>query len=200
MANHIHNRLTVTLDALGHESSIESFRLRAARVDPEYHKSVFTEAPEFPLQLSFWNFRRPGPAAREKYNDSSVGARDGWYDWNNRNWGTKWDAWDVSGIKGGVGRKLRLVYDFTTANATPLPVLEAMMAMFPYLNFELRWQDEGGPGGVITGVNGIWSETDRFNGATSHTEATESRRLVTCDCLLTGGAHTPFPDCPAALE
>lgn len=192
MANHVQNRLTVTLDALGHESSIDSFRRHAAKVNPEYR--------EHPSELSFWNFKRPDPAAMETYNDSSVGARDGWYNWNNKNWGTKWDAWDVSVIQGGVGRKLRLVYDFTTANATPLLVLEAMMALFPYLNFELRWQDEGGPGGVITSVNGIWSETDRFNGATSHTEATESRRLVKCDCLLTGGEIVPFPDCPAAPE
>lgn len=188
MANHITNRLTVTLDALGHESSIDSFARHAAKVDPEYH--------EFPSQLSFWNFKRPDAAAMKTYDRSMVGAKDGWYDWNSQNWGTKWDAYDVSAVQGGSGRKVHLIYDFATANATPLPALEAMMELFPYLNFELRWQDEGGPGGTITAVNGIWSETDRFNGATSHTEATESRRLVTCDCLLTAGAHTPFSDCP----
>jgi hypothetical protein len=75
-----------------------------------------------------------------------------------------------------------------------------MMEAFPNLTFTLRWHDEGGPGGEYQGADGIWHETDRFSGATSHTEATEPRRLTQCDCLLTGGDHTPFPDCPATPE
>lgn len=200
MANHVTNRLTVATPALGYSSELARFSRQAATVDPEYHKSEFTEASDYPLRLSFWNFKRPDAAAMKTYDRSMVGAVDGWYDWNNKNWGTKWDAYDVHGANVYSGPRHWLQYDFTTANGAPVPVLEKMMEMFPTLIFTLQWQDEGGPGGEVRGADGIWIETDRFEGATSHTEATEHRRLIKCDCLLTGGDHTPFSDCPAAPE
>jgi len=203
VANHITNRLTVSMGPGAEVIDLQKFAIRAAMLDPEHHRLQAADAPaalQVPYRLSFWNFKRPDPAAMETYNDSSVGARDGWYNWNNRNWGTKWDAYDVHGTTCYVGKTQWLEYNFTTANGAPVPVLEAMMEAFPNLTFKLQWQDEGGPGGEFQGADGIWHETDRFRGASSHTEATERRRLVTCDCLATGGEIVPFPDCPVAPE
>lgn len=200
MANHVTNRLTVSTPSVGYSSTLLDFRIQANKFDPDYHKSEFTEAPDYPYRLSFWNFKRPDREMMDEYNDSSVGARNGWYNWNSRNWGTKWDAYDVRGTNVYSGPRHWLRYDFTTANAAPVLVMEQMMAMFPKLIFTLQWQDEAGPGGEFRGADGIWHETDRFTGATSHTEATEPRRLVKCQCLVTDGEYTPFPDCPAASK
>jgi len=203
VANIITNRLTVTLGQGATPNDLHKFTIRAAMLDPEHHALQEADAPmalQVPYRLSFWNFKRPDPSAMTEYNDSSVGAKNGWYDWNNRNWGTKWDAWDVHGTTCYSGKTQWLKYDFATANGAPVPALEAMMEQFPNLNFQLRWQDEGGPGGEIQGSDGIWHETDRFGGALSHTEATDTRRLVKCQCLLTGGDYVPFPDCPVATE
>lgn len=203
MANHITNRLTVKLRPGASPLALQSFTIQAGTIDPDYHTELGPDARtplQVPYRLSFWNFKRPDPAMMDEYNDSSVGARNGWYDWNIQNWGTKWDAYNAQGTSVHSGSRTWLQYEFTTANSPPIKVLELMMDAHPDLVFTLKWHDEGGPGGEFQGADGIWHETDRFNSATSHVEAMESRRLVKCDCALTGGDHTPFSDCPATPE
>lgn len=60
-----------------------------------------------------------------------------WYDWNIKNWGTKWNASD-SEEKGGK-------ITFQTAWSPPVPVILATSKQFPKLEFVLRFW-EGGAG------------------------------------------------------
>lgn len=58
----------------------------------------------------------------------------GWYDWNVRYWGTKWDAMDVT-YEGGA-------FFFDTAWSAPLPVIRRLAEMFPDILFVLTYADE----------------------------------------------------------
>lgn len=63
-----------------------------------------------------------------------------WYEWCNRNWGTKWNAYGYDGMMGGYpgGNTLR----FQTAWSAPHPVMETLAEMFPNVEIEHEWADE----------------------------------------------------------
>lgn len=58
-----------------------------------------------------------------------------WYEWCNRVWGTKWNAYDAGpGEDGAV--------TFSTAWDYPEPVIEALSKQFPDATVRIRWADE----------------------------------------------------------
>ena len=59
----------------------------------------------------------------------------GWYDWNMKNWGTKWNAYDFEYL-GGNGIK------FETAWSFPKPVIVALSKHFPDITFSFMYADE----------------------------------------------------------
>lgn len=61
-----------------------------------------------------------------------------WYDWSCENWGTKWDAGDVSLNMGSEGIQL----SFQTAWSTPEPIWAKLAELFPSLEFHIRFADE----------------------------------------------------------
>lgn len=61
-----------------------------------------------------------------------------WYGWDIENWGTKWDAYNVSFE---VSEK-RISLCFQTAWATPYPIFEALTKMFPNLSIYVDFADE----------------------------------------------------------
>jgi len=86
-----------------------------------------------------------------------------WYNWNNRNWGTKWDV-AVSDEKedsntymeGPVanGDNLVVYYNFETAWSRPLPALENLSAQYPDLLLTLSYEEETGWGGECEFLRG----------------------------------------------
>lgn len=64
-----------------------------------------------------------------------------WYEWCNRNWGTKWNAYHqhIGYLDEG-----ELYLEFDTAWSPPEPVYEAIAERFPDLQLEIRYIDEGG--------------------------------------------------------
>lgn len=72
---------------------------------------------------------------------SAMSDPDNWYNWNVRNWGTKWDAHAESPMHD----EFDTIYRFDTAWAPPILVIEALAAQYPTLNFDLRYA-EGGMG------------------------------------------------------
>ena len=67
------------------------------------------------------------------------GFNSGGYEWCKENWGTKWDAGDVSIYKRGNTQMV----SFRTAWNPPLPVMEAMVKKFPTLELELNYFECG---------------------------------------------------------
>ena len=85
-----------------------------------------------------------------------------WYDWSIENWGTKWDAYEVSYEYGG-GTELEL--NFQTAWSTPKPIFDKLAEMFPELSIYIEYADEdwGSNCGTITYENGemtSWEDGD----------------------------------------
>ena len=73
-----------------------------------------------------------------------------WYDWSCANWGTKWNAYSVQEIPGGV--------QFDTAWSMPEPVISALAARFPDERIEIKYADED------IGSNYGWVIYDGQNG------------------------------------
>lgn len=61
---------------------------------------------------------------------------DRWYDWNNKNWGTKWNSYNGS-MDFDKEFDDEVSYKFDTAWAPPGPILEALQDKFPDLS--IRW-------------------------------------------------------------
>lgn len=89
-----------------------------------------------------------------------------WYQWQIENWGTKWNAYDLS-RKRYYDYPADTNYDirtstivFDTAWNTPRPVFDALFAKFPDLTFEIHYADEaiGENCGIIRGKSGVCSE------------------------------------------
>jgi len=68
-----------------------------------------------------------------------------WYDWAPEKWGTKWNAYDQTEIEPNL-------IQFDTAWSCPIPVLEALAAKFPEVEFICEFADEdiGSNQGTLT--------------------------------------------------
>lgn len=95
----------------------------------------------------FWNIISPEEDAYPTY--ISDPGPHGWYEWNRRNWGTKWD------VKPSVflDRDL-LTYEFDTAWSPPEQAIFRLSEQNPDLYIQLQWRDEENDGAVWEFKNG----------------------------------------------
>lgn len=78
-----------------------------------------------------------------------------WYSWNNRNWGTKWDASDAELVaEESNGDNLVLYYKFETAWSYPEAVITKLSEQYPNLLFTLEYEEEQGWGGEMEILRG----------------------------------------------
>jgi len=94
--------------------------------------------------------------AAEESNLKKYGYKN-WYDWCVNNWGTKWnaggdnDAMQVD-YDEDVGNQSIALFQFDTAWAPPLGVLEKLMETHPELSIECRYHEPG------VGFFGVWTD------------------------------------------
>jgi hypothetical protein len=96
-----------------------------------------------------------------------------WYNFNNREWGTKWDVGVSSDDKAPDtymegptpnGDNLVVYYNFNTAWSRPLPAMHKLSAQYPDLLFTLSYEEETGWGGEMEFLRGeIISESGYDN-------------------------------------
>ena len=82
-----------------------------------------------------------------------------WYEWRCNNWGTKWNADDVSVHNS--------IVTFTTAWANAEPVIKALSEKFPEVTITVKFADEdlgGGNNGCYSYTNGVvnWITEDSY--------------------------------------
>lgn len=123
-----------------------------------------------------------------------------WYDWNNRNWGTKWDIAVADGeeypnttmdkVDGFIH------YHFETAWSPVIGLLvEELSPKFPTLKFDYDYEEEQGWGGSITFKNGEVLDSSEYDIPNSHEEFTS--RDQTCVCEWNDDdPDSWFDDCP----
>jgi hypothetical protein len=128
------------------------------------HKLDFMKIHPYPKELDITAGREGADdspeqkalVAAEKSNLKRYGYKN-WYDWCVNNWGTKWNA-------GGDNDAMQVDYDedvndqgtalfqFDTAWAPPLGVLEKLMDTHPELSIECRYSEPG------VGFFGVWTD------------------------------------------
>lgn len=123
---------------------------------------------------------------------------DGWYDWNVRNWGTKWDACNPEmtnddPTSGSIG------YRFDTAWSPAEGAFQAMVSQHPELSFEFYNEEEQGWGVEFSGEDGELSVIKEWDIPTSHKDWEDLGQ----DCRACGYYESTedqddlFDDCPA---
>lgn len=167
--------------------------------------------------ISFWNFVRPtdeelpyyfghktkpedeipeGLSMDERLAKKLTFSGSDWYDWNVRNWGTKWDANDaeldqnLDELKEGDS----LTYRYSTAWGIPEPAMRAMVEQHPELSFSFECEEEQGWGANYEGDEGILSMVKEWDIPSCHADFDNLGR----DCwgCESGDQEEMYEDCP----
>jgi len=134
MPNWCYNTLTITSD----EKQLKQLKQKAKRKE-----SKNLEKSDFSLNKLY-----PTP------KDAS------WYDWNIKNWGTKWDitAYIFSPTKN------KLNYSFDSAWLPPDNAIIHISKQYPKLNFTLKYEESGCAfAGILKVKNGIVEKNEIWN-------------------------------------
>jgi len=124
--------------------------------------------------FAFWNIVKP--TNLETYNgpqpklDLSKGVSfdsDHWYDWNVRNWGTKWDVAVGDDNKYPETEltdesETYLGYRLNTAWSPPAEAITKLSKQYPNLVFTLSFEEETGWGGEVVFKNGQGKEIEHY--------------------------------------
>ena len=107
-----------------------------------------------------------------------------WYNFNVREWGTKWDVAvseddkhpDTYMEEAQNGENYVVYYNFNTAWSRPLPALQKLSAQYPNLLMTLSYEEETGWGGEMEFLRGeVISESEYDN---------KCRECDETDCLI----------------
>ena len=125
--------------------------------------------------FSFWNIKKPTDLNAYLYEESSGIPADGgdwftgngWYDWNVRNWGTKWDVavensdqYPETKILDETDRRIQ--YKFDTAWSPPIPAIAELSKKHSRVVFTLDYEEETSWGGQMVFRNGIMEQTSEY--------------------------------------
>lgn len=172
--------------------------------------------------FSFWNFIEPedkeayhadphgkkpdeyeGWSAEEKMAFDLRFTGNGWYDWNVRNWGTKWDASDSSVDEPTCDGKgnASVSISFQTAWSIPEPIFTAMVQQHPTIDFDFESEEEQGWGAKYTSSDGDEGErslilTEEWDIPDSHADYVERGREDSCACAWQDEEEDWYDDCP----
>jgi hypothetical protein len=171
--------------------------------------------------ISFWNFIRPTdeelpyyfghkvkPEDEDDPNATSeqklakamtFGGSDA-YDWNVRNWGTKWDAGsaELEENLDDLKDKDTLTYRYETAWSIPEPFMVAMVEQHPELIFDFECEEEQGWGATFDGRDGKLSLTKEWDIPQSHADWVDLGREDSCVCGWSD--DETYDDCPTARK
>ena len=134
--------------------------LKEVEIETTFNKPVF----------AFWNICKPedmnaylhdeGTGVPDDPNDEKAWFQsNNWYDWNVRNWGTKWDVANVDEDEYPetelmTDEETKLQYSFNTAWAPPIPAINKLSKQYPSLKINLDYEEETGWGGEIEFTDG----------------------------------------------
>ena len=110
-----------------------------------------------------------------------------WYDWNVRNWGTKWDVAVRDGDEypetelyeetdSSVG------YKFNTAWSPPIEAITKLSEQYPSLEINLSYEEETGWGGSVNFNNGIATEEESYDNKCRDCDSLNTLEYCENDC------------------
>jgi len=193
MPNWVFNSIVVE----GAKADVDAFLEHAKKPTP------FCANDDHEREFNFHSFITPPADKVEEYLGQSgwiggeqVGSGEfNWYQWNNANWDTKWNACDVNIDRHSDGS---VSIRFDTAWCQPTPIFCAMAEQFPNLNFDIEYEEEQGWGGTIRFVKGEVAFESEWDCPDSHSDYTERGR--DCICTYEDNQEDWYGDCPREEE
>ena len=135
-----------------------------------------------------------GFADGEKKGDSEYN----WYNFNNREWGTKWDACEVELLEED---ETSLHYKFDTAWSSPTPVIEKLAQQNPNLNITLEYREEQGWGAEINFQGSTTEIIREWDVPSTHEEEMEANDNYCWRCENFDGDYDDlYDDCPENIK
>jgi hypothetical protein len=211
MPNWVTNRITIN----GSEQAIADFKAKAGKPIPigivEGTDEIEYSDESDHNPLSFQNFIAPPLEAiksgeyfgtRGFVEGNKVGhTSNNWYEFNNREWGTKWDSSDT---ELEVDQPTQLEYSFATAWSPPEQVLHAMVEQHQDLSFEVWWEEEQGFGAELAteDFEGIRTlvEQRTWDIPSSHSDYVEKDDVDSCYCAWEENPNEWYDDCENVEE
>jgi hypothetical protein len=136
---------------------------------------IYKEATHDNPVFAFWNIIKPEDMNAYLHEESTGIPKEGeewfqsnnWYDWNVRNWGTKWDVAVQNGEEYPETQildegELFINYKFDTAWSPPLPAIEKLSKQHSRVVFTLDYEEETSWGGEIVFRNGIMEQLNEY--------------------------------------
>ena len=128
------------------------------------------------------------PTFPEKF-DMKFDGND-WYNFNNREWGTKWDVAvaeddqysNTSIQEAENGENYVVHYNFETAWSRPIPALQKLSAQYPTLLFTLSYEEETGWGGEMEFLRGEIISQSEYDSMCRDCDATDCMEYCENDC------------------
>ena len=204
MPNWVYNYLTVE----GSKEDIAKLKAQVGATVKTKYKSadeVDEEVDREPI-FSFMNILPPPEDKLDEYhavhgyaNGEKTGDTEyNWYNFNVREWGTKWDARDVDLLEDD---ETYLHYKFDTAWSPPTEVIAKLAEQNPNLNITLEYREEQGWGGEVN-FNGSTTEVVKeWDIPDSHAEEIEVNNEYCWKCENFDGDYSDlYEDCPENLK
>ena len=220
MPNWVYNSLT----AEGSAEDISALKQKLNTPFTRVHEGYDMEAKEMKFKtytfsnpvFAFWNIIQPTDMETYQlqkdpnHNDSIIDFNgNNWYDWNVRNWGTKWDI-AVSDDEQYPETELvtdtedTLIYRFNTAWSPPIQAIEKLSQMFPNIEFDLEFEEETGWGGNYIFSDGDGTEVESYENKCRDCDSVDTLEFcdngcgeICSDCNYMGEADL---DCVAECE
>ena len=110
-----------------------------------------------------------------------------WYDWNVRNWGTKWDVAVSNDEKYPeteitIDSEDTLGYRFNTAWGPPTEAIVKLSTQYPDLDFELSYEEETGWGGLMQFEAGNINEIESYENKCRDCDSINTMEYCENDC------------------
>jgi hypothetical protein len=204
MPNWVYNHLTID----GSKEDIAKVKAQVGATVKTKYKSadeVDEEVDREPI-FSFMNILPPPEDKLDEYhavhgyaNGEKTGDTEyNWYNFNVREWGTKWDARDVDLLEDD---ETYLHYKFDTAWSPPTEVIAKLAEQNPNLNITLEYREEQGWGGEVN-FNGSTTEVVKeWDIPDSHAEEIEVNNEYCWRCENFDGDFSDlYEDCPENLK
>lgn len=147
--------------------------------------------------FAFWNIIKPTDLDAYHQQAEFKGTTlpidfsgDDWYNWNVRNWGTKWDVAvsstetypDTTMEDTANGDNHVVHYNFQTAWSRPMPALINLSSQYPDLLFTLSYEEETGWGGELELLRGTVISESEYDNMCRNCDGTYlDSEIVACD-------------------
>jgi hypothetical protein len=150
MPNHVTSKLTITGPKADQTALIKL--MKGEESDFDFNKVVTMPDELDGIQTGGCTINGKKVSAWREKNGSNFAVKESelkslmkkfgavnWYDWNNNNWGTKWNCYGVQEV---VIKKNSTIYEFDTAWDSPRTLLSTLSAKFPKLTFKVKCSGE----------------------------------------------------------